>query len=49
MKVYLIISATLFAITTLVGITQSKDAGDSVVCVLSAAISAWGFYLAFNL
>lgn len=49
MKAYLIISTVLFAITTLIGIRDSTTAGDSVVCVLFAAISAWGFYLAFNL
>lgn len=49
MKAYLILSAVLFAITVLVGIARSEDAGDSVICVLFAAIAAWGFYLAFNL
>lgn len=49
MKAYLIISAVLFTITALHGISTSKDAGDSVPCVLFAALAAWGFYLAFNL
>ncbi len=49
MKAYLIISAILFAASLVQGIVNSKDAGDSVLCVLIAALSAWGFYLAFNL
>ncbi len=49
MKAYLIISAAIFVLTVLHGISTSKDAGDSVLCVLIAALAAWGFYLAFNL
>jgi len=49
MKAYLFVSALIFTIATLSCIINSKDAGDSVVAVLLAALSAWGFYLWFNL
>ena len=49
MKAYLLLTAIIFGLVTFYGISQSKDSGDTVMCVLFAALSVWGFYLAFNL
>ena len=49
MKAYLIITAIIFGFTTLNGIANSKDAGDTVICALMTALCAWGVYLATTL